>query len=69
MLVFIGLSSEVPVQLHCHEHPVFDLTGITMLGAQDVLYKLLLQHGLHQAKTKKKEEKRKGSGTGNSLSP
>lgn len=60
MLVLIDLSSEVPLQLHRHKHPVFDLTGIMMLGAQDVLYKLLLQHGLHQAKTKKNGGKKKG---------
>lgn len=41
MLVLISLSSEVPVQLRHSEYPGFDLTGIVMLGAQDIPDNLL----------------------------
>lgn len=58
MLVLINLSSEVPVQLRHSEYPGFDLTGIVMLGAQDIPDNLLQWHGLHQAKTKKWGEKK-----------
>lgn len=57
MLILISLSTKFPVQLHRSEHPGFDLTGIVMLGAQDIPYELLLQHWLHQAKTKKQGKK------------